>query len=71
MPSRKQVDKNDTISSHVKISMISLISSFSLKLYLNSLVHHRKSSAIFGNRRTSSEIFRNSQKMFGDVRLAL
>ena len=31
----------DMISSHVKISMISLISSLSLKLYLNSLVYPR------------------------------
>ena len=49
------------ISSHVKISMISLISSLSLKLYLNSLVHHRNifgsSSKVFGNLRTSSGTF--------------
>ena len=57
--------------------MISLISSLSLKLYLNSLVYHRnifglprKSSAIFGNLRASSEIFGNFWKMFGSVRPA-
>ena len=62
------------ISSHVKISMISLILSFSPKLYLNSLVYHRNifgsSSIVFGNLRTSSGIFGNSRKMFGNVRLA-
>ena len=61
------------ISSHVKISMISLTSSLSLKLYLNSLVYHRNifgsSSKVFGNLRTPSEIFGNSRKMFGNVRL--
>ena len=49
------------ISSHVKISMISLISSLSLKLYLNSLVYHRNIfgsfSKVFGNLRTPSEFF--------------
>ena len=48
------------ISSHVKISMISLISSLSFTLYLNSLVYHRNifgsSSKVFGNLRKSSEI---------------
>ena len=62
------------ISSHVKISMTSVISSLSLKLYLNSLVYHRNifgsSSKVFGNLRTSSEIFGNHRKMFGNVRLA-
>ena len=50
----------------------------SLKLYLNSLGIietssglPRKSSAIFGNLQTSLEIFGNSWKMFGNVRLAL
>ena len=46
-----------SIISHVSLSMISLISSLSLKLYLNSLVYHRNvcgsSSKIFGNLRTS------------------
>ena len=49
------------ISSHVKISMISVASGLSLKLYFNSLVYHRNifgsSSKVFGNLRTSSEIF--------------
>ena len=49
--------REDMISSHVKISVIS---SFSLKLSLNSLVYHRNisgsSSKVFGNLRTSSEI---------------
>ena len=49
-----------SISSHVKISTISMISSFSLKLYLNSLEHHRNifgsSSKVFGNLRKFSEI---------------
>ena len=62
------------ISSHVKISMISLTSSLSLNLYLNSLVYHKNifgsSSKVFGNLRTSSEFFGNSRKMFGNVRLA-
>ena len=50
-----------SIISHVSLSMISLISSLSLKLYLNSLVYHRNifgsSSKVFGNLRASSEIF--------------
>ena len=54
--------------------MISLISSLSLKLYLNSLVYHRNifesSSKVFGNLRASSEIFGNVRKMFGSVRPA-
>ena len=44
----------------VSLSMISLISSLSLKLYLNSLVYQRNifgsSSKVFGNLRQSSEI---------------
>ena len=63
-----------SIISHVSLSMISLISSLSLKLYLNSLVYHRNifgsSSKVFGNLRASSENFGNSRKMFGSVRLA-
>ena len=47
------------ISSHVKISMISLTSVLSLKFNLNSLVYHRNifgsSSEVFGNLRQSSE----------------
>ena len=55
--------------------MISLISSLSLKLYLNSLVYHRnifglprKSSAIFGNLRQSLGIFGNFRKFLENVR---
>ena len=51
------------ISSLVKISMISLISSLSLKLYLNLLVYHRN---IFGS---SSKVFGNFRKMFSNVRV--
>ena len=65
--------ENDTISSHVKmisshvkISMISVISSLSLKLYLNSLVYHRNtfgsSSRVFGYLRKSSDIFGKFRK---------
>ena len=57
-----QIDKNDTISSHVKISVISLMSTLSLKLYLNSLVYHRN---IFGS---SSEVFGNFRKFSENVR---
>ena len=66
----------DMISSHVKISMISVTSGLSLKLYLNSLLYHRtifgSSSKVFGNLRKSSDIvgsFGNSRKIFGNVRL--
>ena len=48
----------------VKISMISLISSLSLKLYLNSLVYDRN---IF---RSSLKVFVNLREMFRNVRLA-
>ena len=55
--------------SHVKISIISLISSLSLKLYLNSLVYHRhifrSSSKVFGNLRKSSECFGISENVRG------
>ena len=76
IPSGNKIDKNNTISSHVKISMISLISSLSLKLYLiNLLGYHRNifgsSSKVFGNLRTSLENLGNSWKMFGSVRVAL
>ena len=54
--------------------MISLISSFSLKLYLNSLVYHRNtfrsSSKVFGNLRNSLDIFGNFRKMFQNIHLA-
>ena len=60
------------ISSHVKISMISVISSLSLKLYLNSLVYHRNtfgsSSKVFGNLRKSSYSFGNFRKFAENVR---
>ena len=60
------------ISSHVKISMISVISSLSLKLYLNSLVYHRNifrsSSKVFGNLRKSSDIFQSFRKFSENVR---
>ena len=63
-----------SIISHVSLSMIWLISSLSLKLYLNSLVYHRNifgsSSKVFGNHRKSSDIFGNFREMFGNVRLA-
>ena len=69
------IDKNDTISLHVKISMISLISSLSLKLYLNSLVYHRNiswsSSKDFSNLWTFSDIFGNFRKFSENVRKCL
>ena len=52
--------------------MISVISSLSLTLYLNSLVYHRNisgsSSKVFGNLRTSSDIFENFRKFSENVR---
>ena len=69
--------------SHVSLSMISLISSLSLKLYLNSLVYHRNifgsSPKVFGNLRKFSEILgkcsgtfawpsKNFGKLFGNLR---
>ena len=52
--------------------MISLISSLSLKLHLNSLVYHRNifgsSSKVFGNLRKSSGIFGNFWKFSENVR---
>ena len=65
----QQIHQNDTISSHVKISMISLIPSLSLKLVYH-LNIFRSSSIVFDNLRKSSGIFGNSQKMFGNARLA-
>ena len=60
------------ISSHVKILMISVISSLSLKLYLNSLVYHwnifGSSSKVFSNLRKSSDIFGNFRKCSENVR---
>ena len=56
----------------MKISMILLISSLSLKLYLNSLVYHRNifgsSSKVFGNLRKSSDIFGNFRRFSENVR---
>ena len=52
--------RKNTIFLHVKISIISLTSGLSLKLYLNSLVYHRNifgsSSKVLGNLRKFSEI---------------
>ena len=63
-----------SIISHVSLWMIPLISSLSLKLYLNLLVYHRNifgsSSKVFRNLRKSSDIFGNSRKVFGNVHLA-
>ena len=60
------------ISSNVKISMISVISRLSLKLYLNSLVYHRNifgsPSKVLGNLRKSSDIFGNFRKFSENVR---
>ena len=54
-------DTSGVLSSLFKISLISLISSLSLKLYLNSLVYDRNifgsSSKVFGNPGTFSDIF--------------
>ena len=54
--------RKNMIFLYAKISIISLTSGLSLKLYLNSLVYHRNifgsSSKVLGNLRTSSEIFR-------------
>ena len=51
-----------SIISHVSLSVISLISSLSLKLYLNLLVYHRN---IFGS---SSKVFSNLRKFLENVR---
>ena len=52
--------------------MISLTSSLSLKLYLNSLVYHRNifgsSSKVFGNLRKSSDTFGNFRKFSENFR---
>ena len=56
----------------MSLSIISLISSLSLKLYLNSLVYHRNifgsSSKVFGNLRKSSGIFGHFRKFSENVR---
>ena len=57
-----------SISSLVKISIISLTSSLSLRLHLNSLVRHRNifgsSLKVFGNLRTFSENVRQRSDNF-------
>ena len=62
----------NTIFLHVKISIISLTSGLSLKLYLNSLVYHRNifgsSSKVLGNLRKSSDIFGNFRNFSENVR---
>ena len=62
-----------SISSLVRISLISLLQSLYLKLFFNSLVYDRNifgsSSKVFGNLRTSSGIFGNFRKMFGNARV--
>ena len=64
--------RKNTIFLHVKISIISLTSGLSLKLYLNSLVYHRNifgsSSKVLGNLRKSSDIFGNFWKFSENVR---
>ena len=54
--------RKNTIFLHVKISIISLTSGLSLKLYLNSLVYHRN---IFGS---SSKVLGNLRKFSENVR---
>ena len=60
-----------SISSQVRISMLLLISSLSLKLYLNSLVYNRNicgsSSKVFGNPWQSLAIFGNLRKISENV----
>ena len=60
--------RKNTIFLHVKISIISLTSGLSLKLYLNSLVYHRNifgsSSKVLGNLRRFSEILGKCSGMF-------
>ena len=64
--------RKNTIFLHVKISIISLTSGLSLKLYLNSLVYHRNifgsSSKMLGNLRKSSDIFGNFRRFLENVR---
>ena len=56
----------------MKISIISLTSGWSLKLYLNSLVYHRNifgsSSKVLGNLQKSSDIFGNFREFSENVR---
>ena len=64
--------RKNTIFWHVKISIISLTSGLSLKLYLNSLVYHRNifgySSKVLSNLQKSSDIFGNFRKFSENVR---
>ena len=64
--------RKNTIFLHVKISIISLTSGLSLKLYLNSLLYHRNifgsSSKVLGNLRKSSDIFGSFRKFSENVR---
>ena len=64
--------RKNTIFLHVRISIISLTSGLSLKLYLNSLVYHRNifgsSSKVLSNLRKSSGIFGNFRKFSENVR---
>ena len=64
--------RKNAIFLHVKISIISLTSGLSLKLYLNSLVYNRNifgsSSKVLGNLRQSSDIFGNFRKFSENVR---
>ena len=57
---------------YLKISIISLTSGLSLKLYLNSLVYHRNifgsSSKVLGNLRKSSEILGNVRERSSGLR---
>ena len=61
-----------SIISHVSLSIRSMTSGLSLKLYLNLLLYHRNifgsSSEVFGNLRTSSDIFGNCRKFSESVR---
>ena len=61
-----------SIISHVSLSIRSMTSGLSLKLYLNSLVYHRNifgsSSEVFDNLRKSSDIFGNFRKFSESVR---
>ena len=62
-----------SISSLVRISIISLISSLSIKLFFNSLVYGRNifgsSSKVFHDLWKSSGIYGIFRKMFGNVRV--
>ena len=64
--------RKNTIFLHVRISIISLTSGLSLKLYLNSLVYHRNlfgsSSKMPGNLRKSSDIFGNFRRFLENGR---